>query len=175
MMLISLLTMRQSCLLSVWLEYCWEAYLVLRDIFYVFIEESGHFLIFHIIPSLRFGEFRWWFLCSCWCGIYSVYDLNLYVVWGEGGVCVCFFVAGAVRVVYSVGLWVCDVVFPLFSCVLFVHMVWSEIWIFVVIGCMLYVVCLNVTVVSFILTLLWGVWFVCEWSCQHLFFFVLKK
>jgi hypothetical protein len=41
--------MRQSCLLPVWLEYCWEAYLILRDIFYVFIEESVHMLIFSII------------------------------------------------------------------------------------------------------------------------------
>jgi hypothetical protein len=47
--------------------------------------------------------------------------------------------AGAVLVMYSVGLSVCDVVYQLFSCVFFVHMVWSEIWICVVIGCILYV------------------------------------
>jgi hypothetical protein len=97
------------------------------------------------------------------------------VCWGGGGVCVCFFLpSAAVIVVYSIGLWVCDVLFPLFPCVLFILVAWSRIWIFVVVRCVLeYCYCelysyLVMRCVMPVWVIMWNWYYVC--LCQRFWY-----
>jgi hypothetical protein len=52
------------------------------------------------------------------------------------GMCICFFLPGALLILYSDGLWVCDDLFPMSSCDPFILMVLSEI--LIVLYCWVY-------------------------------------